>query len=70
MKPPFSKTRCKAKNQDRYGTIVQPLENEKKRAKEREKREIDEACRQIYAAIFGEEEKNNGKNQDADGQSG
>ena len=56
---------------DKYSTIVQPLENEKKRQKEREKRELDEACRQIYKAVFGEEYKptggSDGKKQNHDG---
>ncbi len=71
MKRPFSKTRCAAAKQDKYGTIVQPFENEKKRQKEREKRELDEAFRQVYKAVFGEDYRptggNDGKKQNHDG---
>ena len=64
----------RAWQEDKYSIIVQPIENEKKRQKEREKRELDEACRQIYKAVFCEDYKQggkeDGKSKNADGQSG
>lgn len=72
MKKHYTHEQRRAFKEDKYGTIVQPLENEKKRKQEREKRELDEACRQIYKAVFGEDYKQEEKDgkKDHDGRGG